>query len=168
CPAFLIAQAGSWLAVLGTVLTEKCVIQRLMDYIWILAYPAFNDDQVLQIGYVLYARRESRKEPPYDTSRPVAHAHFFPTPDIYICNSNSHLGRHPSCVTYLAKTVEDHPINVVLKFVTRYGEDAHKVMAEAGFEPKILYCGQINVLPHTPSYGRLQMIVMEYVDIMTA
>ena len=37
-------------------------------------------------------------------------------------------------------------------------------MAEAGFAPKLLYYGPINIMPDMPSYGKLQMVVMEYVD----
>ncbi|KAG1862769.1 hypothetical protein DFJ58DRAFT_656728, partial [Suillus subalutaceus] len=57
---------------------------------------------------------------------------------------------------------------VVVKFVSRYGEDIHNVMAEAGFALKLLYYGLINISSDMPSYGTLRMVVMEYVDGMTA
>ncbi|KAG0697260.1 hypothetical protein DFH29DRAFT_946970 [Suillus ampliporus] len=41
-------------------------------------------------------------------------------------------------------------------------------MAEAGFAPKLLYYGKIDVVKGIPSYGGLRMVVMEYVDGMTA
>ncbi|KAG1810445.1 uncharacterized protein HD556DRAFT_54243 [Suillus plorans] len=188
CPTFLIAHAGPWLAVLGAVFTEKYIVQRLTDFIWIPARSALDDDQFLRIGRVLYALRESVAqlrdwydnvlecgEPPYDASRPTVHSRFYPTPDTYLRNEISvqfkyerPLEHDASCVTYLAKTQEDNPINVVVKFVTRYGEDVHMAMAEAGFAPKLLYYGKIDVGKGMPSYGGLRMVVMEYVDGTTA
>lgn len=186
----MLAHAGPWLAVLGAVFTDNCIIQRLTDYIWIPAHSALDDEQFLRIGRVLYALRESvaqlkdwyenvlkREEPPFEsnTSHPAPHSRFFPSPDTYLRDNNAvrfryqrPLELHPSCVTYLAKTVEANPIDVVVKFVSRYGEDAHKAMSDAGFAPKILYYGRINIDPCMPSYGRLRMVVMEYVQGMTA
>ncbi|KAG0707668.1 hypothetical protein DFH29DRAFT_994698 [Suillus ampliporus] len=145
-----------------------------------IAHSTLDDDQFLQIGRVLYALRESiakfkgwydnvfeREEPPYNMSHPVPHSRFFPTPDTYIRDCDSYINSPPA-LTYLAETVEAKPINVLVKFVTRYGEDAHKAMAEAGFAPKILYYGPINIALHMPSYGRVRMVVMEYVDGKTA
>lgn len=60
CPTFLVAHAGPWLAVLGAVFTDKYIVQRLTDFIRIPARSAFDDDQFLRIGRVLYALRESR------------------------------------------------------------------------------------------------------------
>ncbi|KAG1848834.1 hypothetical protein C8R48DRAFT_641478 [Suillus tomentosus] len=188
CPTFLVAHAGPWLAVLGAVFTDKYIVQRLTDFIWIPARSALDDDQFLRIGRVLYALRESVAqlrdwydnvlecgEPPYDASRPTVHSRFYPTPDTYLRDEipvqfkyEWPLERDASCVTYLAKTQEDNPINVVVKFVTRYGEDVHMAMAEAGFAPKLLYYGKIDVWKGMPSYGGLRMVVMEYVDGTTA
>ncbi|KAG2337820.1 hypothetical protein BDR05DRAFT_1045202, partial [Suillus weaverae] len=172
-PAFLVAHAGPWLAVLGAVFTEKYIVQRLTDFIWIPARSALDDDdQFLRIGHVLYALRESW---PYDASHPTVHPRFYPTPDTYLCDKITvrfkyewSLEHNASCVTYLAKTKEDNPINVVVKFITRYGEDIHKAMAEAGLAPKLLYYGKIDVVEGMPSYGGLWMVVMEYMDRMMA
>lgn len=184
----MVAHAGPWLAVLGAVFTEKYIVQRLTDFIWIPDHSALDDDQFLRIGRVLYALRESVvrltdwyknvlecNERPYNASHPTVHPRFYPTPDTYLHDKmlvrfkyERSLERDASCVTYLAKTKEDNPINVVVKFVTRYGEDVHKAMAEAGFAPKLLYYGKIDVVGGMPSYGRLRMVVMEYVDGPTA
>ncbi|KAG2052546.1 hypothetical protein BDR06DRAFT_515094 [Suillus hirtellus] len=188
CPTFLVAHAGPWLAVLGAVFTDKYIVQRLTDFIWIPARSALDDDQFLRIGRVLYALRKSVAqlrdwydnvlecgEPPYDASRPTVHSRFYPTPNTYLRDEipvqfkyEWPLERDASCATYLAKTQEDNPIDVVVKFATRYGEDVHKVMAEAGFAPKLLYYGKIDVVQGMPSYGGLRMVVMEYVDGTTA
>lgn len=173
CPAFLIARAGPQLVVLGAVLREKCIVQRLTDFIWIPTYSSLDDDHCLRIGRVMHALKESiillkdwydnkvfkRDEPRYDISHPVVHSRFFPTPNTYKWDGKvvkftyqQPLEPHPACVTYLAKTVETDSIYVVVKFVTRYGADAHMAMAEAGFAPKLLYYGPIDTMPHMPSY----------------
>ncbi|KAG2030090.1 hypothetical protein BDR03DRAFT_879240 [Suillus americanus] len=187
-PTFLVAHAGPWLAVLGAVFTEKYIVQRLTDFIWIPAHSALDDDQFLRIWRVLHALRESVarltdwykcvlecNEPPYDASNPTVRPRFYPTPDTYLRDKipvrfkyERSLERDASCVTYLAKTKEDNPINVVVKFVTRYGEDVRRAMAEAGFAPKLLYYGKNDVAEGMPSYGRSRMVVMEFVDGMTA
>ncbi|KAG2082262.1 hypothetical protein BD769DRAFT_1633430 [Suillus cothurnatus] len=147
CPTFLVAHAGPWLAVLGAIFTEKDWYKNVLE----------------------------SNERPYNASHPTIHPRFYPTPDTYLRDKISvrfkyerSLECDASCVTYLAKTKEDNPINVVVKFVTRYSEDVHKAMAEAEFAPKLLYYGKIDVMEGMPSYGGLRMVVMEYVDGMTA
>ncbi|KAF8555881.1 hypothetical protein OG21DRAFT_1496013 [Imleria badia] len=66
-----------------------------------------------------------------------------------------------------AKTIEDSPKDILIKFVTSYGADAHQKMASTGFAPQLLYYGPINVTPDMPSYGDLRMVVMEYVKGLT-
>ncbi|KAF9231060.1 hypothetical protein BU15DRAFT_56606, partial [Melanogaster broomeanus] len=185
CPTFLIAHAGPWLAVLGGIITSECIVQRLTDFIWIPIHSAHDDHQYLRIGRVLYTLKESisRLEEWYKTTietvkpylhspHPPSHPRFFPSPDAYLRGDvrvkfqySKPLQPHTSCVTYLARTVEaNNSINIVVKFVTKYGADAHREMAAAGFAPNLLYCGPIEVDGDTPSYGDLQMVVMEYVD----
>jgi hypothetical protein len=36
----------------------------------------------------------------------------------------------PACITFHAKTTGSSPIDVVVKFVERYGEDAHRLLAD--------------------------------------
>ncbi|KAG2028837.1 hypothetical protein BDR03DRAFT_988154 [Suillus americanus] len=125
CPAFLVTHAGPWLAVFGAALTEKCIVQRLTDLIWIPAHPAIDPDQSFRVARVMHALRESvaklqdwyddvfeHQEPLYDISHPVRHCRLFPTPDTYIWDGypvqftyQEHLESYPSRATYLAKTV---------------------------------------------------------------
>ena len=35
CPTFLLASGGPWLTVLGAIFTDKVVVQRLTDFIWV-------------------------------------------------------------------------------------------------------------------------------------
>ena len=65
----------------------------------------------------------------------------------------------------------------VVKFVARYGADAHQILAEAGMAPKLLFCGSIDGKEDVRStchesakdvfglhLGQPQMVVMDYVD----
>lgn len=104
---------------------------------------------------------------PYDVSKPSNHPRFFPSPNKYLYNGGliefeyrKPLEDNETCVTYHARTVEDNPQDIVVKFV----QDAHRPeTASTGFAPKLLYHGPINVTSEMPSYGNLRMVVMEYV-----
>ncbi|KAF8120874.1 hypothetical protein EV363DRAFT_1406768 [Boletus edulis] len=173
-PVFLIAHAGPWLTVSGAIITSEY-------FIWIPIHSVCDDEQYFRVGRVLYALRESVKRLDMwyrtvlkiDENPPISSRfRFCPTPDAFLHDSKpvtfayvTPLERDPSCMTYLAKTKEGN--RVVVKFVTRYGADAHHVMAAAGFAPKLLYHGLINIKDDMPSYGNLRMVVMEYVEGMT-
>ncbi|KAH7886464.1 hypothetical protein F5I97DRAFT_1928318 [Phlebopus sp. FC_14] len=188
CPTFLIAHAGPWLAVLGGVISSRCIVQRLTDYIWVPVHSVGDDRHYFRIARVLYALKESidrleswtqhvmKSGETFDTkslrSNPSSplHPRFCPTPNVYLRGDTrvtfeylQPLERYPSCVTYLARTTEDRH-KVVVKFVTEYGNEAHHMMGEAGYAPKLLFYGPINVDADMPSYGNLRMVVMDYVD----
>ncbi|KAJ7120950.1 hypothetical protein C8R44DRAFT_787049 [Mycena epipterygia] len=176
CPTFLIAFAGPWLAVLGAVLTDRCIVQRLTDFIWVGNGAVLNDGQCLRVARVLYS-----------LSRSIGHlrayyvalaspnnpepSRFFPSPDSFICGTTTvhfeyleALERDAACVTFLCKTLEDHPRSVVVKFAQWYCSEAHKLLATKGLAPEMLYCGPVDRSNGAPSYQRLKMVVMEYVD----
>jgi hypothetical protein len=69
-----------------------------------------------------------------------------------------------TCVTFLARTNTDTPKLVVVKFVERYGEAAHRLLAKENLAPQLFYYGKIGVLAGDPSYGHLRMVVMEHID----
>lgn len=63
-------------------------------------------------------------------------------------------------------------MQIVVKFVDRYGRVVHEFLAECGYAPRLWYCGPLSLLqtalpplPSTPrlSFGPLQMVVMDYV-----
>jgi hypothetical protein len=78
------------------------------------------------------------------------------------------LERDATCVTFLAKTFEASPKSIVVKFVERYGVTAHKLSEKMDAAPQLLYYGKIGVIDDDPTYGHLRMVVMEYLDGMTA
>ncbi|KAH0833789.1 hypothetical protein J3R83DRAFT_10936, partial [Lanmaoa asiatica] len=182
CPAFIIAHAGPWLSIMGGIFTAHCVVQRLTDFVWVPIRSTHDDGQCHRIARILYALRESIQcldswykdldVAPWDLSPTTFHFRFWPSPDTY-CDGDTNtlvkftyqkpLELDVSCVTYLAQTLEEVPKDIVVKFVTSYGVDAHRHMASNGFAPRLLYYGRIDVTPEMPSYGDLGMVVMEHV-----
>ena len=72
-----------------------------------------------------------------------------------------------TCVAFLAETLTDSPKSVVVKFVQRYGDKAHRLLAEKNLAPQLLYFGKVGVQHGDPSYGHLSMVVVQYIDGMT-
>lgn len=62
---------------------------------------------------------------------------------------------------YLAQTLQD-PRSIVIKFVERYNSEAHKLLAEAGLAPGLLYDG--TAYPDDQPGPNHTMIVMEYIE----
>ncbi|KAI6161100.1 hypothetical protein EDD17DRAFT_1482276 [Pisolithus thermaeus] len=86
CPAFIIAHAGPWLTILGGVITSKCIIQQLPNFLWVPIHSTHDDDQWLHIACVFHVLWESvghlqswyenNREALYDPSCPICHAPF--------------------------------------------------------------------------------------------
>ena len=119
------------------------LLQQLMDFLWIPICSTLDNDQCYQIVHVLYALRESiqhldswyktiKSVIPFNSSAPAMHPWFYPSPDTYLHNDaqvkfayQRALERNVSCVTYLAKIIENNPKDIIIKFVTSYGANAH-------------------------------------------
>jgi serine/threonine protein kinase len=56
---------------------------------------------------------------------------------------------------------------VVVKFVTRYGLEAHRALALENLAPQLIHYGKLVVRDGDPSYGDLHIVVMEYIPGMT-
>ncbi|RDX42407.1 hypothetical protein OH76DRAFT_104167 [Lentinus brumalis] len=69
-------------------------------------------------------------------------------------------------LTYLATLTSDWQSlglrwpRVVVKFVERYGEAAHRLLEREGFAPKLLYCGK-PYADTSPEFSDMDMVVME-------
>ena len=101
---------------------------------------------------------------------------FFPSINTFCGSEGSivkfklikHLELDSICTTFLAVTEAPVSKNIVVKFVHRYNEEAHKLLADKDIAPKLLYYGKIiSVRDSYPSCGGLHMVVMDYVDGMT-
>ncbi|KAJ6463197.1 hypothetical protein C8R47DRAFT_1180344 [Mycena vitilis] len=176
CPTFLIAFAGPWLAVLGAVLTDKCIVQRLTDFIWLGNGAVLNDSGCRRVARVLYSLTRSLGHlreyyVALTSTNDPEPSRFFPSPNSFLsCGIPVHfeyveaLERDAGCVTFLCKTLEDRPRSVVVKFTQAYCPEAHELLAANGMAPELLYCGSVDHSDDGPSYQPLKMIVMEYID----
>ncbi|KAJ6509024.1 hypothetical protein C8R45DRAFT_969640 [Mycena sanguinolenta] len=176
CPTYVVALSGPWIAILGVVITSRCIVQRLTDYLWLGPRNCLlNDDHVLRIAQVLFALkqgllRSEEENNDLETHLPspgkLRNARFFPHPTSYTINGTTTrfvyvapLERDGACVTFHCRTLEDNK-DIVVKFVRFYGEAAQRLLANAGFAPHLLYYGDIS---SNASYGRVKMVVMDFV-----
>ena len=184
CPTFLLASGGPWLTVLGAIFTDKVVVQRLTDFIWVGTDTTLNERHCHRVARILYSLGRSIRKlneyyvglKPDSIGKPELHPRYFPSIRAYRDASGviidfayvKPLERDATCVTFLAITFEAAPKSIVVKFVERYGVGAHKLLEKLDAAPQLLYYGNIGVRDEDPTYGHLRMVVMEYLDGMTA
>ncbi|KAG7442084.1 uncharacterized protein BT62DRAFT_922901 [Guyanagaster necrorhizus] len=155
CPSFIVGLAGPWLIVVGAVFTSQVIVQRLTDYLWLGNSRVDDDDHFLRVARIFYALQRSIKElqtyyknlkpQPLEENKP--HPRFFPS--ITSSRFNNKKGQK----------------KVVVNFIQHYGEEAHKLLAQLQLAPALLYVGPIDGCG--VSYGKLQMVVMEYIQDQT-
>lgn len=158
-------------------------MHRLTDYIWLGYSRAIDDAYTLRVARVFYALRlgiqrlktyyETLNYNPEDTTSryfPLATSCTLPNGEKLEFKYETPLKvGDPSCVTYLATDCKDPQRQFVVKFVERYGESAHKLLAENNLAPKLLYYGDVWTTPMEAVGCRpRQMVVMEYIRGKTA
>jgi serine/threonine protein kinase len=177
CPTFLLATAGPWLTILGAVITDGVIIQRLTNYIWVGLNSVLSESHITDLARTFFALKMSLKkltayyEGLQPTSNPAGTRYF---PSITAFRQNTalvdfeyvgYLENGPDCVTLRARTLSGR--DIVVKFVERYGRDAHEILAGEGLAPGLLYCGPLHLRDGEPSYRSISMVVMEYIDGFT-
>ncbi|KAI3612074.1 proteinkinasesubdomain-containingproteinPKL/ccin9 [Moniliophthora roreri] len=185
CPSFIISISGPWVVVLGAVITSHVVVHRLTDYIWLGNSRAIDDDHAFRVARVFNALRLSmhRLRKYYETLSPPEdpNSRFFPLATSYVTDENgvsnmAHFryirplkGSDPSCVAFLASDVDDKDRLLVVKFVERYGEGAHRLLMAQRMAPRLLYCGEVwQDGPERHGCLPRKMVVMEYMPGRTA
>ncbi|KAJ7501661.1 hypothetical protein B0H11DRAFT_1713512, partial [Mycena galericulata] len=183
CPTYVVALGGPWLAVLGAVITSRCIVQRFTDFMWLGPRSALlNDDHVCQVARVLFALRGAIADSqqfhdslppspptsgePFPSDEPLP-SRFFPHVTSYLGEDGQQkhfkyvapLERDATCVTFHCQALEDET-DIVVKFVRSYGEVVHRLLANEGLAPQLLYCGPVT---STASYSGIKMVVMGYV-----
>lgn len=176
CPSILIAIAGPWMSILGAVFLDRPVIQPLTDYLWVGHNPAKPSDlrYVARVFHCIsLARKELEdfyKNPPTLPDNP---GRFFPYITCYTDSAGhrvdfaylKNLGdKDPNESVFLATTTrgQEPPKSIVVKFVQSYNSDAHKLLAEAGLAPELLYDGTAH--PEDQPGPDHIMIVMEFIN----
>jgi serine/threonine protein kinase len=152
------------------------IVQRLTDYIWVGLDSVLNESRVAHVARAFYALKKSLKilasyyGDLHPTTGDPADSRYFPSITAYPQGRREHvkfeyvgfLENCPDCITLRART--DTAQDIVVKFVDRYGQRAHEILADVGLAPKLLYCGSPHLNKGEPSYQSISMVVMEYVD----
>ena len=162
------------------MLVDRVIVQRLTDFIWVGIDSALSRSHVNRVARIFYALKTSLDKLKFyydnvtiDSAR--APTRYFPSITTYKIKDK---GRHQrvqfnylgylesglDCVTLRARTSTKPVQDIVVKFVERYSEKAHRLLAEAGLAPRVLYCGPVSCDPKQPSYDSLTMVVMAYID----
>ena len=155
CPTLMLVGGGPWMAVLGGVLTDIPIVQRLTDMLWIGHSTTHEDSRVQHLARVFLALRESLRElkafyvnlidnaeeqPAFDSQKPdMPHPRFYPYAKTFTEGEQTvefdylrRLEDDVACVAFLARTREREPRDIVAKFVTDYGEEVHRFLAFHG------------------------------------
>ncbi|KAK0458356.1 uncharacterized protein EV420DRAFT_394133 [Desarmillaria tabescens] len=181
CPSFIISIAGPWIVILGAVFRTLPIVQRLTDYLWLGNSRANDDDHALRLARVFQSVRlaidnleKYYQELELTDSPSIQPTRFFPDVTEYDDGTNvvgfqylQPLEIDETCMTFLAQIDEAHgEEQVVVKFVQRYGAEAHRLLASKGKAPAPKYCGPISNNSKY-WYGSLQMVVMEFLPGQT-
>ena len=164
--------------ILSAVITDGVIVQRLTDYIWVGLDSVLSESHITHIARAFYALKASLKKlnSYYESLRPtgnlLADSRYFPSITAYRphggelvqFNYVGFLENCPDCITLRARVRTMPAQDIVVKFVDRYGQKAHQILADEGLAPKLLYCGSPRLNDDEPSYQSISMVVMEYVD----
>ena len=166
--------------VLGLVITDVMIVQRLTDCIWLGLDFVHSEPHIENVTRVFSALKLGIKKldsyykslKPDDS--PPLESRYFPSITSYHGVDGlvdfeyiGYLENCLGCVTLHARTRGESSSNIVVKFVYRYGDMAHHILADAGLALKLLYCGSPHVTEGQPSYHNISMVVMDYVEGLT-
>lgn len=166
--------------VLGAVITDGVIVQRLTDCVWVGLDSVMNESRIMHAARIFHALRTTHQrlhdyyKNLQPTSIPLVKTRFFPSITAYQYLDNiiqfEYLGfleNDPSCTAIHAQTLTEPVRNIVIKFVERYGERAHRTLEAEGLAPELLYCGSPQLQKDQPSYRPVTMVVMDYVVGLT-
>ena len=194
CPSFIIAGSGPYLSILGAVITDKFIVHRLtsgLDWLGLARSSSFEDRHVYRIAQVFDAFRKALEgldefyeqlgRQDLGLSDRMPHLRFYP----YITEFTASASKSTEEFEYIRPLtasatspflarLKSSGKMVVVKFVARYGEDAHRLLADADMAPHLLYCGSVDGKHDTGNpdtkdpFGLYQgfprMVVMDYID----
>ena len=184
CSTFLLASSGPWLTVLGAIFTDKVVVQRLTNFIWVGMDTISNEQHCYRVTRILHSLGQSivKLNKYYlgleldRIGKHELHPRYLPSIRAFRDASGAvvdftyvkPLEREATCVTFLAKTLEASPKSIVVKFFERYGVASHGLLEKMGAAPRLFYYNKVGIDDDDPTYGHLRMVVMEYPDGVTA
>ncbi|PCH36541.1 hypothetical protein WOLCODRAFT_127314 [Wolfiporia cocos MD-104 SS10] len=182
CPSFIISVAGPWFSVCGGIHTTHPIVHRLSSFEWLGQSRIIDDDRVHRLARIFFALRlaigklkewyktlvvpDVRHGPSPARFYPLANKCKLPDDEVLqFCYEKPLKGSKPECVTFLASDCNDRARRFVIKFVERYGVDAHLLLAMHGYAPKLLYYGPVwpDELEQR-GVGPRKMVVMEFIE----
>ncbi|KAG8737482.1 hypothetical protein FRC10_008103 [Ceratobasidium sp. 414] len=172
CPSFILAAAGPWMCVLGAIFLEHPVVEPLTDFIWIGRRDNLADgvESVAQIFQALTTGLNSLDSLYGALDNRQASGCFYPWVTYFLDGDDEIKFRYTGTLggefreqkaVFKARTVETPSRAIVVKFTRRYNGQAHKLLAEQGYAPKLLFDGSEH--PEFPRPAGLLMMVMEYI-----
>lgn len=169
------------MVILGAVITSRTIVQRLSGYEWYALSRVIDDARVMAVARRLYALNQSIQElttyyenlvVPEKVDASLIHPRFCPFINSFTENGKTveftyirPLEREPSCVIFLARRNDDEE-EIVVKFVERYGAEAHNWMADADYAPKLIYHEKLEER-FGQGYDNLALVVMGHVQGQT-
>ncbi|KAJ6476216.1 hypothetical protein C8R45DRAFT_373480 [Mycena sanguinolenta] len=163
CPAFLVAIEGAYICVAGAVFTDRIVVERLTDYVFIGSHPQVAginaiDEGIRRIGKILKALKTCYQDIPgyYHAVQPPPSplASSLPmacSPHLDQVNINDVVFH----LSYQRRLAPDHSPRavfeallhspttatqrVVVKFTHQYCATAHELLARQSYAPQLLY-----------------------------
>jgi len=156
------------MCVLGGVYLEKAIVQRLTDYIW-LGGDAFDHGQLVSTSRLFTAIKSSISAlQTYYQSLETLHlqADSFPFVREFGEQKFKYLLRlapdYPSRLLYKAQLDDPSGNLLVVKFVSTYHAEAHRLLAQRQLAPSLHYAGTEDSARSL--YGGRYMVVMDFVD----
>uniref|UniRef100_A0A0W0FIA2 Uncharacterized protein n=1 Tax=Moniliophthora roreri TaxID=221103 RepID=A0A0W0FIA2_MONRR len=144
--------------ILGAVMMSCTIVQRLSGFEWFSCSRALDNEQVINLGRLLYALHLGIAELKQYYSNLVAptviSGHVAPRFCPYINSVVDSTGRTAKLLDR-----EDAGKLVVVKFVKQYCAAAHTWLAGKGFALCLVYDGSSG-----PQYGGFALMVMDYVE----
>ena len=156
------------------------IVQRLTDYVWVGLDSVLYESHLTHIARIFYALKTNleRLKLYYEKVQPTGDfpvgSRYFPSITAYRHGDKvitfkyvGFLENCPDCITLRARTNTEPTQDIVVKFVDRYGEKAHRLLAAEGLAPKVLFFGSPHLEDEQPSYRSISMVVMEFIDGVT-
>lgn len=158
------------MCILGGVYLERAVVQRLTDYIW-LGGDAFDHGQLRSAARLFAAIKTSISSlQTYYLSLQPGHPPIDSFP--FVCEFQDQRFEYLSRLApeysnkLLYKAQLDSSGNpLVVKFVSTYHAEAHRLLAQHQLAPSLHYAGTED--PVASLYGGRYMVVMDFVDGMS-
>ena len=166
CPSIILAVAGPWICVMGAIYLEKGVIDPLTTFIPLI--PFHHHEYFMRTARLLESLRRaiSSLKAFYKNLTTVDPdlQWFFPYPHQYEYDKKIMSFTYDEPLTddsdkFIWKARTNDQCQIVVKFAQTYNVEAHKLCAEQGFAPQLIYASQTVV-------NEWWMIVMEFLDGM--